>query len=74
MIKYYSDRCGNEAKTLTSVKIPVQKQIGFELSCYTRQIELCEKCKNEADEMFDTLLDIKLSMFAKYLKKGGVQE
>lgn len=73
MIKYYCDRCKNEAETLTSVKIPVQKQIGFEHSCFTRQLDVCEKCKNEADEIFDTLIDIKLSMFAKYLKKGGGQ-
>lgn len=71
MIKYYCDRCGREAKALNSVKIPVQKQIGFEHSCYSKPLELCEVCKNEADEIFDTIVDIKLSMFSKYLNKGG---
>lgn len=73
MIKYYCDRCGKEAQKLHSVKIPVQKQIGFEYSCYSKPLDLCDECKNESDEIFDTLVDIKLSMFSKYLKKGGAE-
>ena len=72
MIKYYCDRCGKKVKILHSVQIPVKKQIGFEHSCYSKTLDLCEECKNEADEIFDALLDIRLSMFSKYLLKGGV--
>lgn len=74
MIKYYCDRCGKEAKKLHPVKIPVQKQRDHEPSYYSKTLDLCEECENEADEIFDTIVDIKLSMFSKYLMKGGVRD
>jgi hypothetical protein len=71
MIKYYCDRCGKEAKELKTVKIPVRKL--KDGSFLPTPLELCTTCENEANEIFDILADIRLSMFAKYCKKGGAE-
>lgn len=71
MIKYYCDRCGKEAKSLNSVKIPVEKQKGYTNTYYSKPLDLCKECENEANEIFDTITDIEISLFSKYLKKGG---
>ena len=72
MIKYFCDRCGKEAKKLVSVRIPTNKL--RDGSCGTKPIDLCEECENEANHIFDTLMEFRLYMFSRYLKKEGKVE
>lgn len=69
MIKYYCDRCGREVKELTSVKIPTNKL--RDGSFGSKRLDVCEECEKEANDIFDTLADIKIFMCSKYLKKEG---
>ena len=71
MIKYYCDRCGKEVRELITVKIPVNKL--KDGSFGSKRLDVCEECKNEAENIFATLADIKIFMCSKYLKKEGAE-
>ena len=69
MTKFFCDRCGKESKKLSSVTIPVGKiESGSGRSV---AYELCKECEREANEKFETLLDIRIAMFANFMGKGG---
>ena len=69
MVKFYCDRCRKEVPQLIDIKVPTQKS--GKSSHYTRNMEVCGKCNKEFDEVNEMLADMRLTMFSKYLEKGG---
>ena len=68
MIKKYCDRCGKEVNSLLDIKIPnIKASISFE----NKTIAVCISCKEEADNLYDKLTDIRFIMFKGFMKGGA---
>ena len=69
MIKFYCDRCNRECQELERINIPnIKNSPHFS----TKTIQVCSACKEEAENLYDKLTDIKFVLFRDFMK-GGVE-
>ena len=70
MIRKYCDRCGIECETLTTIKIPKEKnKHGY----ITEEIEVCQKCNDLHENLLETLTDITFTLYGNIFMKGFVE-